>query len=160
MNRVWMGLSLAAALFVAGCNGGNANVAKVTGTVTYNGEKVVGANVMFVNDDNSITAQGITDAQGKYELGSFIEGDPYTGGPVGHCRVYVVKTEQANISEVKDAQGNVDVGAMMSQMVSPDGTTSGPTNLLPERYASPDGSGLEFTIVGGQDNVYDIPLTD
>lgn len=160
MNRIWMGLTLAAALVVVGCNGGNANVAKVTGTLTYNGEKVAGANVMFVNDDNSITASGVTNDQGVYELSTFVGGNPYTGGPVGHCRVYVTKTTSVEVKEVKDANGNPDPTAMMAQMVNADGTSNMPQSLLPEKFASPDGSGLEFTIEAGKDNVYDIPLAD
>ena len=46
----------------------------VSGTVTYNGEPVGGANVTFVAGQGGQSAVGVTDASGKYELTTFAAG--------------------------------------------------------------------------------------
>ena len=62
------------AIVVAGCSGGEFPLAPVSGTVTYDGEPLEGAEVVFAPMESSDTIEvgpasvGITDAEGKYTL--------------------------------------------------------------------------------------------
>jgi hypothetical protein len=60
-------LLLPAILITFGC-GDSKSPAKVTGTITLNGNPLAGAEVTFTPDDGTRISQGNTDDKGKYEL--------------------------------------------------------------------------------------------
>ncbi len=67
--------------FFAGCSSGpleNPNWpkrVKATGSVHYQDKPVEGAVVTFVSNDGKSTATGQTDANGKFRLTTYVEGD-------------------------------------------------------------------------------------
>ncbi|MCA9103986.1 MAG: carboxypeptidase-like regulatory domain-containing protein [Pirellulaceae bacterium] len=161
MNRVWLGLSLAfLAVGLVGCGGGvSVDAAKVTGTVTYNGEKVEGATVQFMNDDGSLISTGVTDASGVYSLSGFIGGQNVEGAPIGHCRVTVQKMPTMASGDGGGEDG-FPQASMINQTMNADGTPKELESLIPAKYSDPTNSGLEFTVEKGKDNVYNIELVD
>lgn len=73
--------------FVVGCGNGRPATYPVTGSVTYQGQPVVGAQVMF-RAAGAPAAEGTTDGTGKFSLMTF---DPNDGAVLGKHRVTVVK---------------------------------------------------------------------
>ena len=65
-EALWLWLS-AALLAVGGCGSGS-DLAPVSGTVTYKGQPVAGATVVFMGDGNTRPATAITAADGSYSL--------------------------------------------------------------------------------------------
>jgi hypothetical protein len=74
MRKLVYGLGLALAVALVGCDSGGAPTEKVTGTVTAKGQPVSQATVTFT-PENGRPASGVTDAQGKFTLSTFKEGD-------------------------------------------------------------------------------------
>jgi len=73
--------------FVAGCADSGPNVAKVVGTITYDGKPLSGATVVFSPESGERVGNGGTDENGHYFLGTFEIKD---GAIVGKHRVAVV----------------------------------------------------------------------
>jgi len=96
MARFWLALLIVA---VAACSlscgptrpPGARPTKKVSVIVTYKGTPVQGATVAFVNQDGeSPSANGLTDAQGKAKLRTYIDGD---GATLGTHKVIIEKSE-------------------------------------------------------------------
>src|SRR5688500_7404542 len=79
-------------VLVAGCGGESHNVTPVKGFVTYQGSPVEGAVVAFHAVDAAVgearMATGVTDAEGRFQLTSFTQGD---GAAPGSHKVTVSK---------------------------------------------------------------------
>ena len=145
-------------LLASGCNRGPARpkTYPVTGVVTWQGQPVPGATVTFSpktppepGQEGPQGATGITDEQGRYQLGTFARGD---GAIPGDYYVTVAKYEN---------QGGVASGTATSEEEytppDPNAPPPIPKNLLPERYANVQSSGLTFT-VEAKNNTFDITL--
>ena len=69
---IWSAASVLSWLLVAGCGPRYPSTVPVTGTVTYRGQPVEGANVLFSRASGDLSkgelAVGKTDANGKFEL--------------------------------------------------------------------------------------------
>jgi hypothetical protein len=94
MSRLVRSVSLLALLaFTAGCGGGR-EFAGVEGTVTLDGKPIADVRVMFVPDalkgNKGNTAEGVTDAQGRYRLRA--GRDEKDGTVLGVHRVFFVDT--------------------------------------------------------------------
>jgi hypothetical protein len=143
--RSLLGLLFCAALplVLSGCGKGHPGLVPVTGTVTYRGQAVEGARVMFMaaeaTSGNTPAANGKTDAQGRFSLMTFVPGD---GAVPGNYRVLITKRE-----EMPDPQ----------QPKSPYKITR---DLLPTRYGNPSRSGLKVEVKAGQTNDFEFKLTD
>lgn len=109
----------------------------VTGTVTYKGQAVEGAQVMFTPEGGR-AAEGTTDAAGKFTLTTFKPGD---GALAGTHRVTITKI----VTEKSADPGN------------PYGTS---TNALPAKYGNPGQSPLSETVAAGGKNEFTFALTD
>lgn len=103
--RILFALVLAAAV---GCGGPSHKVAQVSGRVTLDGKPLPKASVTFVplatkeNPNPGPTAQGKTDADGRYKL----DVDPATpGAVVGTCRIYITTVIAEPTAEDRDAGG-------------------------------------------------------
>jgi hypothetical protein len=121
------------ALALLGCGRSTGlNTAPVTGAVTLDGKPLTSGFVRFSPADGGRGATGTIHEDGTYKLKNYTGED---GAPVGKHRVAVVAYQSAGGEESKL------------------------TYAVPERYANFDGSGLEFEVVAGQDNRFDIPLT-
>jgi hypothetical protein len=105
----------------------------VTGIVTYNGTPVADASVGLVPDappgpnPPGRGAFGRTDAQGRFELMTFVAGD---GAVPGNYKVTVTKVEGGSFAEQAE-EGADDY----DDPESGGGQTPQSKHLLPERYA-------------------------
>lgn len=148
---------------VVGCSKGPARpkTYPVSGTVTLNGQPVDGATVVFVpktavqgaqaaGQQGPQVATGETDAQGRYQLGTFAKGD---GAVPGEYLVKVFKYPKA-ATPTGPAGGDEDYQPPEENAPPP----APPKNLLPEKYANEQTSGLSFT-VEAKANTFDIQLT-
>ncbi|HBE68227.1 MAG TPA: hypothetical protein DDW52_08775 [Planctomycetaceae bacterium] len=171
-------LSLAVALCV-GCGGeSNPPTSPVTGVVKLDGKAIEGAQIAFIadpsNPDNRAAA-GVTDAEGRYSLTSFVSGDGAMAGkynitvtkydtPDGGANPYgdgAGQTIDENLSEeeqeaARDAAYAAGADDMAKSMKA--GARQTPKNALPEKYAAITTSGLTFTVKDGEDNEFNIEL--
>ena len=122
--------------------------AKVSGVVTYKGQPVDGATVVFAPPAGGRPGTATTDAQGRYELSSYGEKD---GAVPGDYKVTVQKTK------TEGAEPNLTY-EQMNEMQSRGEDIPGPVsiNLLPEKYLSAATTDLNATVKPGTQN--DIPL--
>lgn len=132
----------------AGCRGdARLAVNPVRGRVTYNGQGVPKAVVIFFPQD-AASDQGkkmrpfaYADEQGNFSLKTYVDGD---GAPPGKYRVSIVAHGGTAASRGKDAPAGA-------------APTSGPSVAIPEniskKYGSADTSGLEVTIQNGENNL-------
>lgn len=146
--RAWFILGFALAAAVAGCFGSNRPPTyPVSGTVTWKGKPVEGARVVFVpQQPGGQAAAGITDAQGRYRLTTYVEGD---GAPEGEYRVKVTmydvrtptKAEKEAYLSIEDEQKLRFAGDELP--------TPPARNLLPRQYEDENTSGITHTVPRG-----------
>jgi hypothetical protein len=130
-----------------GCGKKGIKTEQVTGTVTWNGEPVKGANVTFspVDRTKGYPSAGTTDAQGKYFLQTML-GNPGAGTTPGEYKVMITKIENVDTGKsVKETDGTV-VPIMRAE------------NRLPKKYAAVSSSPLTATVKDGT-NTCDFDLT-
>ena len=142
MNRslcLVMLILLGGTLVVTGCGGGGTvPTVPVSGTVTYQGQPVVGAQVAFVAEGAPRAATGRTDEQGSYQLTTFREND---GAVVGNHTVTISMPDERFSGEEMDASDPGEAyGAAMTAAAG--GPQAGMRGGIPARYGDPRGSGL------------------
>lgn len=124
--------ALAAALLLAGCvdPGPKAHIEKVvpvSGTLTYNGQPLESYQVTFLPTDGRRAATGVTDAAGKFTMGTNKAGD---GAPPGTNQVAIVWAPPTT-----DIPGQEQIIDDPSQLPKP------PVQI-PAKYGNPETSGL------------------
>jgi hypothetical protein len=130
---------------VAGCGPSRPKTVQVTGTVTYKGQPLEGARVMF-DSKAGRPASATTDASGHFKLETFTAGD---GAIVGECKV--------TISKYVTASGGAP-GAGQPDMHSPG--ASPVRQVLPKRYTTPGTSPLKATVTAEGPNDFKFDLTE
>lgn len=147
MHTKFLAVWAAAALAVAGCSGdGKIPRAAVSGTITYKGKPAVGVSISFLPDTPGMRAGvGRADTKGRYILGTY---DPDDGAPVGKCKIAL--SLRGPSKKLKPGMGAAAGEELMDQG----------DPLIPIRYFDPKTSGLEFEVVEGKNNVFDIELKD
>ena len=130
---------LACLLLTVGC-GSSGPSGTVSGTVT-NGGQGIAAQVAFKSD--TATVSGVSDASGKFTLTT----GETENIPVGKYQVAVSEVSTDSTMSDADYEALMSGGAKAPKAVS----------KIPAKYASFGSSGLEFTIVEGE-NTFDIPL--
>ena len=135
-------LVLALSLF-AGCSSSDKPaMAKVTGTVRYNGKPMSLASVTFLPEKSGVrNATGSTDANGVYSMTTFETND---GVILGKYRVGIVAIELAP-GPPKAAD---DITAVPPKM------------LTPLKYSDPNTSGFTVEVTADKKNVFDFDLKD
>lgn len=128
-------LMLLAAMFITGCGPSRPETASVEGIVTYQGKPVEGARVTFY-PSGSRPAGGLTDAEGKFKLMTFEQGD---GVILGECTVTISK-QTGSPPTPQHPMGVI-------------------THFLPAKYADPKTSGLVEMVESGN-NTFNFDLTD
>lgn len=137
----WTGLVL---LAVVGCGGtgedkwtrNRPSCIPASGQVLLDGQPVEAAVVIFQSTDGTISAQGVTDSQGRFTLSTFVPDD---GAP---AKTYFV----ACLKQVLDYDpSKLKIGE------SPPANAL-PKSVLPLRYENPAKSGLTAEVVDGDDN--------
>lgn len=150
-NFLAVGL-LSATAWTLGCGQGSSvdhpTTYPVTGTVTYEGAPVEGATVTFRPTTGNQAAFGNTDASGKYSLTTFVSGD---GALPGDYKVKIAKYE------VQESTSSGEGDDYVPPEELPEGASTGPKNLLPEKYNNDATSGLTATVTEG-DNMVDFKL--
>jgi hypothetical protein len=137
--------------FSPGCSGGTGveGVVAVSGTVTYQGRPVEGANVMFAPEaPEARSASGSTDASGRFQLTTLQPGD---GALCGRYKVAVSKVQVENTMTADEARewfekhgGPPEAGNVK--------------NALPEEYKSAESSGLTAEVTDGGANDFTFNL--
>lgn len=144
-------------LLSLGCGGSaHPDMVPVSGTVSYQGQPLAGAQVVFHNDKAPRAASGQTDAQGNFTLTTFEPGD---GAIVGEYRVSVAKIQGA--AELSSASA-ADPSAAYSQgmMAAASGDMSSlQKHELPTKFANPQTSGLTATVSKDGPNKFPFELT-
>lgn len=152
-RRPW-GLIVACvpALILTGCSGsGNDKWVQarpatygVRGRVQSEGEPVAGAKVVFHTTEGGsgrlYTAFGYTDSRGNFRLQTFEDGD---GAIAGEHRVTIEKI----LTEQPPAASEADVAPAAVEK-----------SLLPDRYRSPETSGLTASITADGANSFEFTL--
>ena len=139
---------LAGAVLLAGCLSGPDRPATyaVTGTVTYLGEPVEGATVVFVPaTKGAASAAGVTDAEGYYELTTYTAGD---GAQAGKYLVKVTKNDIKPPAGRKE-QRFVSHDAEQANYVEDTNPAAPPKNVLPAKYENETTSGISHTVENG-----------
>jgi len=104
-----------------GSKGDQPELGTVHGTVTLDGQPLVGVAVVF-QPDNGRPSRGTTDAEGKYEL---IYIRQTKGAKVGPHRVEIAPSEEGGVEEI---EGDVDENAAGSKPAA--------KSKVPSRYNS------------------------
>ncbi len=114
------------------------------GLVRYNGKPLDGAHVVFTNTEAGISAEGETDADGKFSLTTF---RPDDGAVPGHYHVTVTK-----------AQEPTRHGAANAPPVFRQGGAPHARWLIPQKYSSLKTSGLTADVgeTGSDDIVLEL----
>lgn len=150
-RRAYVSGCVAVLLLVSiGCGGDTLDTQAVQGTITYNGEPVEGANVMFTPVDKTsgaAPAVAITDENGHYKLQTQ-RGAAGTGTTPGEYIVTVSKTEMVPTGETTTTPEGETEEVMEGR------------NVLPAKYKSSADSPLRATVKESGNNTFDFDLTD
>ena len=134
---------LCSCLVLGGCSDPNLpEVATVTGRVIYKGQPVPDADVSFVPENGDRPASGRTDSSGRFRLGTFYAAD---GALPGKHRISII----ARGPNKPLPPGEIGTGMP--------GETMPGDPRIPEKYFSPDTSGLAREVVRGS-NDFDLSL--
>ena len=127
--KLWTVVTLS--LILVGCGSGRPKMVPVEGLVTLDGEPVENAFVVFqvveVQGDYRRPSKGMTDAQGRFKVGTFSAED---GLPIGKYKVGIQKREL--VSKLPE---NYNAEAPQAQPIRY-------RLLIPMMYENPDESGL------------------
>ena len=153
------GSVLTAGILLCGCGRSSSSnrpqPVPASGHVTYKNAPIEGATVSFLGDGQSQPAIAMTDADGNFVLTTNRAGD---GAVPGDHRVTVTKI-------LGSASPTASRSLSMDEAVEEWKKNQKPTapkvlSLVPEKYAKPETSGLQFTVKAGEKNHFDLPLTD
>ena len=140
-----------------GCSGGGPAGPKTvpaSGKVTYKNVPVEGATVSFLGDGKVAPAIAVTDSTGSFILTTSRSGDGAV--PAVH-RVTVTKVV-APPSAVSTNNGKMTMEDAAKAANAP--PPAKPLSMLPDRYRSPESSGLTYTVKQGDKNEFKIELTE
>ncbi|MFY9256662.1 MAG: carboxypeptidase-like regulatory domain-containing protein [Fuerstiella sp.] len=144
-------------LIISGCGGASVAppvpVYPVSGTITFKGQPVVGADVTFMNAEKNRSAFGKTDAQGKYQLTTFTQND----GSVEGKSVVTIKKYQPVEPEapVADIDSEDYVPPTVGVREAPPKKSK---SDIPDKYGDPMLSGLIAPVAVDGANVFDFAL--
>ncbi len=133
---------------VAGCGGSGVKLYPVTGTVKFNGQPVEGAVVSFRCEELKKIATGTTDAEGRFKLTTYQEGE---GAVAGKHAVTVTK-----VSTPRADHGELSMDDAVKQTRAPAETRT----LLPAKYADPERPLIFLTVSASEKNDFTIELVE
>jgi hypothetical protein len=118
--------------------------------VTYNGEPVEGATVVFgAASEGAQTATGITDSAGKFTLTTFEKGD---GAVPGSYTVAISKTETTGGMSAEEEHAAMEAGEEVEEAET--------IQRLPEKYLDGPTSGLTAEVPADGPKDFTFELTD
>lgn len=129
---------------IAGCGKDDGpQLAEASGTVTYKGQPVDEANVVFIPDAGGPASYGMTDAEGKFSLTTGSE----SGAMVGTGKVAITAYVQLDEPKEEEDLTEEDLKKMSE-------------SRIPEKYGRVETSGLTATISADSENSIPFELTD
>ena len=165
--KLKLGSLICALAVVAGCAGeATEPTYPVSGVVRFKGEPLAGAVVSFTGGGKS--AVGTTDASGRYTLTTHKAGD---GAPAGHYKVAISKYDNPagdeSAAAAPSGPQDIDVNEPFveeypedyDEMQESEKAAMTATNILPNKYATGDTSGLEVDVTEGS-NTHDFDIED
>jgi hypothetical protein len=108
--------------------------------VTYQGEPIEGANVIFqpLESNQALASHSVTDHAGRFEMTTHVGGGEFEPGIVpGRYAVAVTKLDTAAVAT----------------------TLAPPKDMLPKKYGSATSSGLTAEVARGRENDFEFALT-
>jgi hypothetical protein len=129
-------------LLLTGCgNSTGSGTVRTTGVVTFDGQPVAGANVIFypvAASDPALASQAVTDPEGKFQLGTYAGGGKFKPGIApGQYTVAITKLDTAAIKS----------------------TLAPPKHLLPRKYENPKTSKLTADVSSERENNFEFSLS-
>ncbi len=126
-------------------------LAKVTGTITLDGEPVEGAHIKFSPETDNPAAFAVSDRRGRYELRTFDPGDGAVPGKYG-----ISASKEVTEAGMEFAsQAELEAYVKEHGERPPKGET---VSVLPEKYSSPGTSELTAEITVAKKNRFDLEL--
>jgi len=135
---------------IFGCSGGQAENPnwpkrfKATGTVTYQGKAIEGADVTFTNTQANSTGTGKTDSSGRFTLTTYLQDD----GVVAGAQAVSIR----RVDVVDKTPKDVDVSAG-GKALPPEITW-----IIPEKFSNPTQSGLTASVTESGPNDFKFDL--
>lgn len=135
------------ALLVSGCGDRPIDTSMAEGTVTFNGQPVEGANVMFspATEGSGSPAYATTDATGRFVLQTQ-QGAAGAGTTAGEYKVTISKIRMVGTGRKQTTPEGVEEEVME------------PEEVLPGKYKFQSSTPLTATVVEGQPNKFDFTL--
>ncbi|RCS54450.1 carboxypeptidase regulatory-like domain-containing protein [Bremerella cremea] len=124
---------------LVGCTGSDIpKTYPVTGSVTYKGKPVEGANITLVSSDPAVRSAGAeSDAEGKFSVKTYFSPKQQAEGVVPGD--YVITVSKMEKHELPEGMKPEEAIAAFREM--------GPAkNLLPKKFASPQSSDLKISV--------------
>ena len=165
MQRLTLAFSAYACLtmFLAGCGGDSPDypdTIPVTGKVTLDGKPVENASITLTPANKGEATRGAratSAADGTFTVKTFFSASYDADGAVpGKYLVSVTKYEQKAPSSHGEALQTMEGQSNQSKMQR--AMAMGGENVLPEKYASPESSGLEIEVKAGQEKTLNLEL--
>ena len=135
---------------IFGCSGGQAENPnwpkrfKTTGTVTYQGKAIEGADVTFTNTQANSTGTGKTDSSGRFTLTTYVQNDGVIVGP------QVVSITRVDVIDKTPKDVDVSAGG---KALPPEITW-----IIPEKFSIPTKSGLTSNVTESGPNDFKFDL--
>jgi len=150
-RRIFCFASISLAGFaLVGCSGGQAENPDwpkrypASGTVTYQGKPIEGAEVTFTSRIGNSTGAGKTDSSGRFKLTTHIEGDGVVAGP------QEVAIHRVNVVDKTPKDVDVSAGGVA---IPPEITW-----IIPEKYSISSKSGLSANVTEAGPNYFKFDL--
>lgn len=144
-HKISLPLIAVAFLGPAGCgNSDRPPLAEATGVITFEGQPLKNAMVVFAPDGGERLATGRTNEDGEFELFTFSPGD---GAVIGKHQVSVVAREEP----VPTSGGG---SSMAGGPSAPKQTKA----VIPQKYLDAGTSGLAAEVTDGGDNYFEFDL--
>ena len=121
-------------------------MAPVSGTILQKGQPLAGATVTFVPKGGGRLSMGVTDAEGKFTLKAFEEGD---GAVIADHVVTVSKFAKSHIIPVKNDETGITFRSKAEEIAY-----YNPPSLLPERYGNEVQTPFRATVTSGGPNYF------
>jgi hypothetical protein len=146
-----------------------------TGTVTYRGQPVVGAQIGFMPDDSNSgkPALGVTDAEGRFRVETPLGGSTSVKGAlIGEYTVTVMKRPAASnepamspdqwskLSKEEQARQRGSMVAKTSRAEESAGASNSLASELPAKYLNAKTSNLKASVKAGDKNDFTFELVD
>ncbi|NLF70533.1 MAG: carboxypeptidase regulatory-like domain-containing protein [Candidatus Anammoximicrobium sp.] len=150
--RKMMGVLLLTAISgLVGCGtrSGIEGTIGASGTVTYQGQPVEGATVVFSPEGPGRAASGLTDANGRFELTTLMASD---GVLAGKYQVAVSKTETVGAMSEEESLAYAEKHGKPPKVTT--------RELLPEKYKNLATSNLTAEVTADGENDFTFSLTD